>query len=650
TAVTVNQPAKPTISADGPTTFCQWSKVVLTSSTGSSYLWSNGATTASITVTTGGSYTVTTVDSNGCSATSDPVVVTVDPEIAQPTASAQGSTSICPGASVSMTVTPNGGGNGVYSYQWYGTSGPISGATSATYTASPSSNTSYYAVVSDSIGCSSTSSNAVVVTVNSNPSATITAPAAVCDGQTNSASVPDAGTGATYAWTVTNGTLDYTTSNGAVAFFHNGPGSSSVVLNVTVTTAAGCTATSQQTIAVNPLPSAIITPNGPTTFCQGGNVTLSAPAGMSGYTWSDGSHAQSITVGANGTYSVTVTNSSGCTSHSGGVTVTVNTNPSLSISAPPAICAGATGSASTAAITGASYAWTIANGTITSGAGTNAVTFTSASGPVTLGVTVTNSSNCNGTASATVGVNALPNATITAPSGICNGSTGSASVTAISGGSYSWSIAGGTITGGGGTNAITFTSTGSNVSLSVTVTSNGCSSSSSTNVAVNANPTTPAITAGGPTTFCAGGSVTLNAPAASGYHWSNGAITQSIVVSASGTFTVSVTNASGCVSAQSAPVTVTVNPATAITQQPASATILKNTTTTLSVTATGTGTLTYQWYNPPTANNNDTSKKVGTSSPTFTTPKLSSGPHYYYVVVTGSCGTVRSAIATITAN
>ena len=121
-------------------------------------------------------------------------------------------------------------------------------------------------------------------------------------------------------------------------------------------------------------------------------------------------------------------------------------------------------------------------------------------------------------------------------------------------------------------------------------------------------------------------------------------------MSTGGTFWVTVTNASGCTSAQSAPVTVTVNPATTITQQPASVTIPHNTHTTLSVTATGTGTLTYQWYNPPTANNNDTSKKVGTNSPTFTTPNLAKGTFYYYVVVTGSCGTVRSAIATVTSN
>src|SRR5205814_1010863 len=110
------------------------------------------------------------------------------------------------------------------------------------------------------------------------------------------------------------------------------------------------------------------------------------------------------------------------------------------ISAPSAICAGTTGSASTAAITAATYAWTITNGAITSGSGTNAITFTSASGPVTLGVTVTNSSTCSGSASATVNVNALPDTTIT-PNGsttFCTG--GSVTLSAPAGMSqYAWS-------------------------------------------------------------------------------------------------------------------------------------------------------------------------------------------------------------------
>ena len=69
---------------------------------------------------------------------------------------------------------------------------------------------------------------------------------------------------------------------------------------------------------------------------------------------------------------------------------------------------------------------------------------------------------------------------------------------------------------------------------------------------------TPTISASGPTTFCEGGSVTLTSSAATGNVWSNGATTQSIVVSTSGSY--SVTASQGTCSASSSATGVTVNP------------------------------------------------------------------------------------------
>ena len=66
-----------TITAGGATTFCQGGSVTLTSSTGSSYLWSTGATTASISPTTAGNYTVQVTDANGCKNTSSTTIVSV---------------------------------------------------------------------------------------------------------------------------------------------------------------------------------------------------------------------------------------------------------------------------------------------------------------------------------------------------------------------------------------------------------------------------------------------------------------------------------------------------------------------------------------------------------------------------------------------
>jgi hypothetical protein len=88
--------------------------------------------------------------------------------------------------------------------------------------------------------------------------------------------------------------------------------------------------------------------------------------------------------------------------------------------------------------------------------------------------------------------------------------------------------------------------------------SNGCSASVTADVNVYAVPNS-AVVPSGATTFCQGGSVVLTASAGSSYLWSNGAQTQAITVTASGSYYVNVTNASGC-STISASQVVTVNP------------------------------------------------------------------------------------------
>jgi hypothetical protein len=100
--VTVNaQPATPTISANGATTFCTGGSVVLSSSSTSGNTWSNNATTQEITVTTSGSYSVTVIDINGCSATSNATTVNVS-SAPTPTVTAS-ATQACSGETVTLT-------------------------------------------------------------------------------------------------------------------------------------------------------------------------------------------------------------------------------------------------------------------------------------------------------------------------------------------------------------------------------------------------------------------------------------------------------------------------------------------------------------------------------------------------------------------
>ncbi|TWT41996.1 Proprotein convertase P-domain protein [Phycisphaerae bacterium RAS1] len=109
-------------------------------------------------------------------------------------------------------------------------------------------NGSYDCVVT--YGNCSRTSNAATLTVNPNPDCTITAPAMVCgDSSGYSASVPDAGGGATYAWTISNGTI--TAGDGTPSITFSSGSSGTVDLGVTVT-ALGCSSLCTLMIPIDP--------------------------------------------------------------------------------------------------------------------------------------------------------------------------------------------------------------------------------------------------------------------------------------------------------------------------------------------------------------------------------------------------------------
>lgn len=152
-----------------------------------------------------------------------------------------------------------------------------------------------------------------------------------------------------------------------------------------------------------------------------------------------------------------------------------------------------------------------------------------------------------------VTVNAIPATPTITPDGattFCAGGSVNLTSSATTG-TYLWSTA-------ETTPAINVT-TGN--SYTVTITENGCTSASSAAevVIVNPIPAKPTIAAGGATTFCSPGSVTLTSSATTGtYLWSTAETSPSIIVSTAGSYTVSVTE-SGCTSPVSDATTVTVN-------------------------------------------------------------------------------------------
>ena len=274
----------------------------------------------------------------------------------------------------------------------------------------------------------------------------------------------------------------------------------------------------------------------------------------------------------------------------------LNTLPSITVQGPSeSVCVNRTASLQGTGTPASSNPWISSNlsvGTLTISNPPNQI-YANLSGLAAGSTTITYTDNNGCIATKDIQVNALP--TITGPSVACIGYsiqlTGSGTPSTSS---APWISA--------SQNVATITNTGllsgvaAGTSNIIYTNSDGCSITQS--ITVNANPSTPTITAGGATTFCAGGSVVLTSSAAAGNQWYNngspidGASSQTYSATASGAYTVVVTT-SGCFSEASAGTAVTVNAAPSRPSISATATSF---CTGGSVVLTSSATTGNQWY------------------------------------------------------
>jgi hypothetical protein len=234
---------------------------------------------------------------------------------------------------------------------------------------------------------------------------------------------------------------------------------------VVVTNANGCSATDSVSIQVNPSP--IVDLGADTIVCGGTSLVLDAGTNGDTYLWNDNSTNQTLTVTANGVYTVTVTELLNNCSTTDSISVTFGTIPTVSLGADTTICSGSNLTINAGAGF-AAYNWN-------TGATSQTISVNTAN---TYTVTVTNNDGCEASDTVVVSVNPSPIVNLGSDTTICNNQN----LTLNAGAgfvSYSW-------TPSGNTPSITVTGANTVNTYTVTVTdNNGCSNTDTIVVTFN---------------------------------------------------------------------------------------------------------------------------------------------------------------------
>lgn len=327
--VTIANGVSPTASISGTNTICSGESTTFTASGGITYAWSTGATTASINVSSAGTYTVTVTNAAGCTATASRTLTVNSP----PSASISGANSICGGGASTFTAS----GGGTYVWNTGATTAAISVSTAGTYTVT----------VTNASGCTATASRVLSVLSGINISASSTnSTCGLCNDGTITLSVTGGTSPFSYTWS------DGKTTQNRTAL---APGTYSV----TVRDANSCSSSASVTIY---LPLTVNVASLSACNLANGGAAQANPSGGKApynYIWNNGETSSTISNLTSGNYTVTVTDDLGSTATQtvtiSNTLVNITFNPSA-----PVICRGS--SVQIAASGALSYNWSPATG------------------------------------------------------------------------------------------------------------------------------------------------------------------------------------------------------------------------------------------------------------------------------------------------
>ena len=678
TVVVSALPATPTATNTGP--YCANATISLATPTiaGATYSWTGPSafsssvqnpTIPSSTVAMAGTYSVT-VTVGGCASLPGTTTVVVNAAPAAPTATNTGP--YCAGATINL-ATPTVAGA---TYAWTGPSAYSSALQNPTRPSATVAMSGTYSVTITVGGCTSLPGTTAVVVNTAPATPTVGSSSPDCVGSTISLTANTIA-GATYSWT---GPLGFTSAL-------EDPTIASATLTMAGTysltvTVGGCTsAVATTAVVINALPATPTATNtGP--YCAGATISLSTPtvAGAT-YAWSGplgytaairNPTIAASTVAMSGTYSVTITNASGCTSLPGTTTVVVNAIPATPTAGSNSpVCTGSTILLTTPTVAGATYAWTGPSAFSSALQNPSRPSATAGmAGTYSVTVTVSGCTSPAGTVAVVVSGSVVPTITIAAsPTGpICAGTSVTFTATAGGGGTtptYQWQV-NGVNAGTGGTTFTTSTLVNGDVVTCILTSSSSCAvptTATSTGITMVVNPLvvpTVSIAIGsGTNPTCPGLPIMFVATITNGgasptYQWQiNGsnagtslATFMSSTLSNGDVVTYILTSNAACASptsATSSGITMTVNPTVvpdvSIAASPAGP-ICSGDSVTFTATPTNGGTTpTYQWQ--------VNGVNAGTGGTTFTTSSLANGDVVTCIITSNAaCASPLTATST----
>ncbi|MEI6678011.1 MAG: cadherin-like domain-containing protein, partial [Mariniphaga sp.] len=555
---------------------------------------------------TAGTYLVTVTDASLCT-------VSGSYSITQPGAALNATTSVtninCYGNASGMVTLAVAGGTAPFTYLWTRDEAGYGGATTKDITGLTTG--TYNVTVTDAKGCSF------------GTTATVTQPAAALSLSITQTNINCfGGSTGTIDLTVTGGTSTYTYawSNGATT--QDLSGLIAGTYSCTVRDANGCTAASGTITITEPaaaLSASISSPvnvlcNSATT----GSINLTVTGGTTAYTylWSNNATSEDLSNLVAGLYSVTVTDSKGCTAVAS-TTVTQPTAISVAGSVTNVLCNGVASGAINITASGGTGSFTYNWG----GGITTEDRTSLAAG--TYSVTVTDANNCTASSSFTVTSSPALSLTSTNNAISCkNGSDGSINLSVSGGASpytYAW------------TGSNSFTASTEDISnlpagtYAVTVTDANLCTATLTNLTLTQPSALLSVIATPTAVACLGGATGSVSAAVSGgtepysYAWSTGAATATVSNLIAGTYNLTVTDQNGCKTAN----------AQAIITEPSTRIELFATTVESSSCGIGTGSInltvvngtapfTYAWTNTAQTTANPVSLGANTYTATVT--------------------------------